>query len=476
MLFQSTATRPYFLGLAAGVQSKMSPFAPNRNVPSGSGSWSAPSPCKLMMATPRDPSRVREAKPYGPALDCSLAVAKTALCSSWRPSGGSRAYGKSRVRPYARAEGDNAIGLRHGWRKSSVVRPMEGCPLLRPIEMSPLDQVGGRPLRLAGPPRGAGTQSRPPGHGDPRSAALCGPPLTAPSPSAKPALCSTRRRGSRAYMSDLSGLAASQENTARVKPDRKSIVGESCPRGPLIQALDHPAYGGPCWTTQQVRQVNTRLLTQSQAAGRGDARRESTQAASPHLCCANDRSKHSLLMPYEKLTRERSTARVPTRLRYSATCDWETSFECYRGGCVGRAQYSRRDGGLGRGSEPSNSNCRWRRSLFQVVEAAFGVRVVLPAALAAHQVWPRKLMWPYYGNRVEDMMNRKGCPQDNTWAFSTTLVRAPAATSMKVWTHGTGRDRAAYIEHVQHNRTRSIRRWATNRTKLSMSSLLGRVG
>ena len=24
------------------------------------------------------------------------------------------------------------------------------CPLLRPIEMSPLDQVGGRPLRLAG--------------------------------------------------------------------------------------------------------------------------------------------------------------------------------------------------------------------------------------------------------------------------------------------------------------------------------------
>ena len=29
------------------------------------------------MATPRDPSRVRKAKPYGPALDCSLAVAKT---------------------------------------------------------------------------------------------------------------------------------------------------------------------------------------------------------------------------------------------------------------------------------------------------------------------------------------------------------------------------------------------------------------
>ncbi len=29
------------------------------------------------MATPRDPSRVREAKPYGPALDRSLAVAKT---------------------------------------------------------------------------------------------------------------------------------------------------------------------------------------------------------------------------------------------------------------------------------------------------------------------------------------------------------------------------------------------------------------
>ena len=30
-----------------------------------------------MMATARDPSRVRKAKPYGPALDCSLAVAKT---------------------------------------------------------------------------------------------------------------------------------------------------------------------------------------------------------------------------------------------------------------------------------------------------------------------------------------------------------------------------------------------------------------
>ena len=29
------------------------------------------------MATPRDPSRARKAKPYGPALDCSLAVAKT---------------------------------------------------------------------------------------------------------------------------------------------------------------------------------------------------------------------------------------------------------------------------------------------------------------------------------------------------------------------------------------------------------------
>ncbi len=27
-----------------------------------------------MMATPSDPSRVRKAKPYGPALDCSLAV------------------------------------------------------------------------------------------------------------------------------------------------------------------------------------------------------------------------------------------------------------------------------------------------------------------------------------------------------------------------------------------------------------------
>ena len=32
-----------------------------------------------MMATPRDPSRVRKAKPYGPALDYSLAAAKTAL-------------------------------------------------------------------------------------------------------------------------------------------------------------------------------------------------------------------------------------------------------------------------------------------------------------------------------------------------------------------------------------------------------------
>ena len=79
----------------------MSPFAPNRNVPSGSGSWSAPSPSRLMMATARDPSRVREATPYGPALDCSLAVAKTALCSTRRR--GSRAYGK----------GDISIGLRH---------------------------------------------------------------------------------------------------------------------------------------------------------------------------------------------------------------------------------------------------------------------------------------------------------------------------------------------------------------------------
>jgi hypothetical protein len=32
-----------------------------------------------MMATARDPSRVRKAKPYGPALDCSLAVAKITL-------------------------------------------------------------------------------------------------------------------------------------------------------------------------------------------------------------------------------------------------------------------------------------------------------------------------------------------------------------------------------------------------------------
>ena len=32
-----------------------------------------------MMATTREPSRVRKAMPYGPALDRSLAVAKTAL-------------------------------------------------------------------------------------------------------------------------------------------------------------------------------------------------------------------------------------------------------------------------------------------------------------------------------------------------------------------------------------------------------------
>ena len=62
----------------------MSPFAPNRNVLSGSGSWPAPSPWRLMVATPRNPSRVREAKPYGPALDCSLAAAKTTLGSTRR--------------------------------------------------------------------------------------------------------------------------------------------------------------------------------------------------------------------------------------------------------------------------------------------------------------------------------------------------------------------------------------------------------
>ena len=102
---------------------KMSPFAPNRNVPSGSGWWSAPSPCKLMMATPRDPSRVREAKPYGPALDCSLAVAKTALCSTRRR--GSRAYGK-RGHLYWATEGDISIGLRHldalNWTLCSMSR------------------------------------------------------------------------------------------------------------------------------------------------------------------------------------------------------------------------------------------------------------------------------------------------------------------------------------------------------------------
>ena len=63
------------------------------------------------MATPRDPSRVREAKPYGPALDCSLAVAKTALCSTRRR--GSRAYGK-RGHLYWATEGDISIELRHG--------------------------------------------------------------------------------------------------------------------------------------------------------------------------------------------------------------------------------------------------------------------------------------------------------------------------------------------------------------------------
>ena len=96
------------------AQSKMSPFAPNRNVPSGSGWWSAPSPSRLMMATPRDPSRVREAKPYGPALDCSLAVAKTALCSTRRR--GSRAYGK-RGHLYWATEGDISIELRHLQKK-----------------------------------------------------------------------------------------------------------------------------------------------------------------------------------------------------------------------------------------------------------------------------------------------------------------------------------------------------------------------
>ncbi len=39
-----------------------------------------------MIAVPRDPSRVREAKPYGPALDCSLAAVKTTLGSTRRMS------------------------------------------------------------------------------------------------------------------------------------------------------------------------------------------------------------------------------------------------------------------------------------------------------------------------------------------------------------------------------------------------------
>ena len=104
---------------------KMSPFAPNRNVPSGSGWWSAPSPSRLMMATPRDPSRVREAKPYGPALDCSLAVAKTALCSTRRR--GSRAYGK-RGHLYWATEGDISIELRHG-RIIILLKPNDNVPM-----------------------------------------------------------------------------------------------------------------------------------------------------------------------------------------------------------------------------------------------------------------------------------------------------------------------------------------------------------
>ena len=77
------------------------------------------------MATPRDPSRVREAKPYGPALDCSLAVAKTALCSTRRR--GSRAYGK-RGHLYWATEGDISIGLRQGLQFSLDFQPTVVLP------------------------------------------------------------------------------------------------------------------------------------------------------------------------------------------------------------------------------------------------------------------------------------------------------------------------------------------------------------
>ena len=72
------------LGVDCCNPMKMSPCAHNRNVPSRSDSWLAPSPSRLMMASARDPSRVRKAKPYGLALDCSLADAKRALGSTRR--------------------------------------------------------------------------------------------------------------------------------------------------------------------------------------------------------------------------------------------------------------------------------------------------------------------------------------------------------------------------------------------------------
>ena len=118
---QTTTPRGYL----SQVDTPLSPFAPNRNVPSGSGWWSAPSPSRLMMATPRDPSRVREAKPYGPALDCSLAVAKTALCSTRRR--GSRAYGK-RGHLYWATEGDISIELRQ-LGESWVLKPNDNVPM-----------------------------------------------------------------------------------------------------------------------------------------------------------------------------------------------------------------------------------------------------------------------------------------------------------------------------------------------------------
>ena len=114
---------------------KMSPCAHNRNVPSGSGSWSAPSPSRLMMATPRDPSRVREAKPYGLALDCSLAAAKTALGSTRRM--GLRAR-RARGHFYWATKGDISIVLQHRWKA------VRAKPHLNPVTLvrASLDALG----------------------------------------------------------------------------------------------------------------------------------------------------------------------------------------------------------------------------------------------------------------------------------------------------------------------------------------------